>query len=104
MDACAVNLRVIPGWRISPAVTELPSAVTLIHVASRASMSIVSACGLGAGKGWGSRGAGGGEVAGIGSGVGDVSGVAWGAGWTLAGLASAGDTVWAAFPASLLTM
>src|SRR5205814_8937075 len=45
----AVNLRVIPGSRMSPPFAEFPSDVTLSHVFSMAWTSSVSVCGLGGG-------------------------------------------------------
>ena len=52
--AGAVNVRVAPGSKISPAITALPSEVTLIQVVSRTSISMVSACVLAGVTGTGS--------------------------------------------------
>src|SRR5215475_6870879 len=70
-ELSAVNLRVIPGSRISPEFAELPSAATLIHVFSSAWISKVSPC-LFTGDGSGSGetvGAGGGVDSGAGTGA-----------------------------------
>src|SRR2546425_10687071 len=54
IEVCAVKHRVIPRLRISPGLTEFPSAVTLIQVVSFASISIARASFVAGGAGSGS--------------------------------------------------